>query len=318
MTRPVLVTGAAGFAGSHLVDLLRQDDAPVVGWRRPGGSAPAQEAHGVRWVAVDLLDRAAVRNSIADLRPAAVYHCAGVPHVAGSWDNTYDTFAQNVLGTHHLLEAIRTEASDARLLIPGSATVYKPSDAPIGEDHPVIPSSPYGLSKLAQEMLGRQAAAEDGAAVVLTRSFNHIGPRQNPSFVASSIARQLALIEAGRAAPLLQVGNIETRRDLTDVRDTVRAYRALLREGQPGNVYNVCSGRAYAIKDLVRELINRAGVRVEVRIDPSRYRPSDAPVVLGDCRRIRQEIGWRPEIPLERTLSDLLAYWRDRVRTHET
>lgn len=313
MSAPILVTGAAGFAGSHLLDLLAQGPDPLVAWMRPGGTRPETHPGRVTWSSVDLLDRRAVRSAIDAVRPQAIYHCAGAAHIGASWDHARRTFEQNVRGTHHLIDAVRLARSDARILIPGSAAVYASSAAAITEDDPLQPASPYALSKLAQEMLGWQTVADDGLDVVLTRSFNHIGPRQDPAFVASSVARQLALIEAGRARPVLEVGNIETRRDLTDVRDTVRAYRTILERGRPGVPYNVCSGLAYTIKELIRGLMLRVGVAVDVKVDPARYRPNDTPLVLGDGRRLREELGWTPEIPIERTLDDLLDYWRTRV-----
>lgn len=269
-------------------------------------------------MSIDILDRGAVCSEIAAIQPGAIYHCAGAAHLGASWENASHTFEQNVRGTHHVLEAVKLAGLSTRILIPGSAAVYGASTVAISEDDPLAPASPYALSKLAQEMLGRHTAADDGMAVLLTRSFNHIGPRQDPAFVASSVARQLALIEAGRSQPVLEVGNLEARRDLTDVRDTVRAYRTIVERGRPGVAYNVCSGRAYSIKDLVRELVLRVGIPVEIRVDPSRYRPHDAPLVLGNGRRLREEMGWTPEIPLERTLTDLLAFWRDRLQFPRT
>lgn len=270
------------------------------------------------WAAVDLLDREAVASALESLRPHAIYHCAGAAHVGASWDDGRRTFEQNVRGTHHLIDGARRARLRPRILIPGSAAVYAPSAAPIAERDPLQPSSPYALSKLAQEMAGRYALADDGLDVLLTRSFNHIGPRQDPAFVASGVARQLALIEARKAPPLLEVGNIETRRDLTDVRDTVRAYREILDHGRPGVPYNVCSGRVYAIKDLIRGLMRRAGLAVEIRVDPARYRPNDTPLILGDNGRLHDELGWSPEIPFEQTLDDLLSYWRSKVLSPES
>ena len=309
MTRPVLVTGASGFAGGHLLDLLASEDRPVVAWRRPGNGALRPLA-GVVWEAVDLLDRAAVREALARLQPAAVYHCAGEAHVGRSWNDTLSTFAVNVRGTHHLIEGLRGPASDARVLIPSSSMVYAAATIPLSEDHALLPASPYALSKLAQELAGR--GNPGGPAVFLARAFNHFGPRQDAWFVASGFARRIADIEAGRWAPEIAVGNLEARRDLTDVRDTVRAYRAILERGVPGRPYNVCSGRAVALGDLLDRMRSRARVPIAVKIDPARYRPNDQPIVVGDPRRIREELGWSAEIPLERTIDDLLSYWRQR------
>jgi GDP-4-dehydro-6-deoxy-D-mannose reductase len=309
MPGPVLVTGASGFAGSHLVDLLVQDGIEPVGWHRPG-SAPPREMPSVAWTAVDLLDRGAVRDALARMRPAAVYHCAGAAHVGRSWESTEPTFAVNVRGTHHLIEGLRDNDIDARVLIPSSSMVYAAANVPLREDDPVRPASPYALSKLAQELVG--GGNSDRPAVAIARAFNHFGPRQNPLFAASGFARRIADIEAGRWAPEIAVGNLEARRDLTDVRDTVRAYRLILDRGVAGRAYNVCSGRAIAIGELLHKLLERSRVPIRVKVDRARYRPNDQPLVVGDPSRIQQELGWKAEIPLERTIDDLLEFWRSK------
>jgi GDP-4-dehydro-6-deoxy-D-mannose reductase len=310
MPRTVLVTGAAGFAGSHLIDLLANDDARVTAWRRPGGSA-SREVAGVTWQAVDLLDRQAVGAALAELAPDVVYHCAGAPHVGHSWHTTESTFSANVRGTHHVIEGLRDNRLTARVVVASSALVYGSSDRPLREDDAIHPSSPYAVSKLAQELVAIDG--NDGMHVSIARAFNHFGPRQSPDFVASGFARRIAEIEAGHGEAELAVGNLEARRDLTDVRDTVRAYRAIVERGRPGRVYNVCSGRAILIRDLLEMLLSRARVRIGVRIDANRYRPSDQPIVVGDAGRIRDEVGWTPAVPIERTLDDLIDYWRRDV-----
>ena len=310
MSTTILVTGAAGFAGSHLVDRLAGSGASVVAWHRPGGSPPRESA-GVRWEAVDLLDQAQVQAGIDRARPAAVYHCAGAAHVGRAWDATAPTFATNVLGTHHVLQAIERAGLESRILVPSSALVYAAADEALTEAHPLHPSSPYALSKLAQEMLGMKT--NGGMEVMIARPFNHFGPRQDPYFVASGFARRIADIELARWAPEISVGNLEARRDLTDVRDTVRAYQLILERGRPGHPYNVCSGRAISIRELLDMLIARARVPVAVKVDPMRYRPNDTPILLGNPARLRDELGWTAEIPIEQTLDDLLEYWRNQT-----
>src|SRR5262249_4478570 len=302
-----LVTGAAGFAGSHLVDLLSQSGASLVAWHRPGGTPPRERA-GVRWDAVDLLDQPQVQAAIDRARPAAVYHCAGAAHVARAWDSTTSTFATNVLGTHHVLRALERSGIEAHVLIPSSALVYATADRALDEDQPLLPSSPYGLSKLAQEMLG--ARSNGALRVTIARPFNPFGPRQDPHFAASGFARRIADIEAGRWEPVISVGNLDARRDLTDVRDTVRAYQIIMERGRPGRPYNVCSGTAMSIRDLLDRLIARARVPVAVKVGQARYRPNDTPLLLGDPARVRDELGWSARIPIEQTLDDLLEYWR--------
>jgi GDP-4-dehydro-6-deoxy-D-mannose reductase len=313
MPTTTLVTGAAGFAGSHLLELLARDGSgePIVAWARPGNGTPAiAGGSAIAWEAVDVLDRDTVRSAIARLRPSVVYHCAGAAHVGQAWDRTEKTFAINVRGTHHVLDALSRAGVECRVLIPSSALVYTPADRPLREDDPVVPSSPYGVSKLAQEMLAAHAGR--GVVVTVARSFNHIGPRQDPLFAASGFARRIADIERGRWAPTISVGNLEARRDLTDVRDTVRAYRLMVEQAQPGDVFNVCSGAAIQIRALLDALIARARVPVSIAVDPARYRPNDTPFLVGDRSRIRERLGWTPQIPFDRTVDDLLEYWRTR------
>lgn len=311
MSRPVLVTGASGFAGGHLIEALIPSGVPIVAWHRGGAFAPGMP--GVRWEVIDLLDREAVRSSIARLQPSQVYHCAGAAHVGGSWSNTAMTLAVNVLGTHHLIEALRDSAAEASVLIPSSALVYAAADRPLREEDPLVPASPYGLSKLAQEMVGTSGGSDRRLRIFVARAFNHLGPRQSASFVASAFARQIAEIEAGHAPPALRVGNLDAKRDLTDVRDTVRAYQLIVARGAPGRPYNVCSGHAVAVRDLLDMLLARAHVPVTVTVDPARYRPNDVPLVAGDFSRVAREVGWQPSIPLERTVNDLLGFWRSQV-----
>jgi GDP-4-dehydro-6-deoxy-D-mannose reductase len=305
-----LITGAAGFAGGHLLDLLASSGRPpVTAWHRPGGSEPRQIAN-VTWQAVDILDREAVVAALQAVKPSCVYHCAGAPHVGRSWSSVEPTFAANVKATHHVIEGLRDLKIDARVLIPSSAMVYGASDAPLTEDHPLAPGSPYALSKLAQEMVA--SGNGDRPPSLIARAFNHFGPRQAPWFVASDFARRIADIEAGRWQPELTVGNLGARRDLTDVRDTVRAYQAIVERGTPGRIYNVCSGRAIAIRELLDLMLSRARVPIRVTVDPARYRPNDLPLLVGDPGRMHRELGWQPEIPLEQTVDDVLAYWRTR------
>ena len=304
-----LVTGATGFAGSHLVDrLLRSHDA-VAAWSNPSSVRQPSTQARVSWTAVDLLDRDALQRSLEAQRPSVIFHCAGVPHVAEAWGHAARALQINAFATSLLLEAVSDAHLPCTVVITGSALVYRPAARPLAEDDPLGPSDPYGISKLAQEVAGMRSAAR----VVLTRSFNHAGPRQLASFATSSFARQIAEIEAGVREPVLHVGNLDARRDLTDVRDVVRAYEKLAVSGQPRLPYNVCSGVAYRVGDLLDKLLAMARVRIAVQQDPSRMRPNDNPLVVGDPSRLEAHTGWRAEIPIERTLSDLLEWWRGRI-----
>ncbi len=311
MSTRVLVTGASGFAGSHLVEALDTPGTTVVAWAHRGGHRPPAGVQAT-WDAVDLLDSDAVHRALADARPDLVYHCAGAAQAGGAWDRIGQTFETNVRGTARLLSAIHSIVPTARVVVTSSALVYAPSTGLLRESSPLAPAGPYAVSKLAQEMLCLRAAA-DALDLVVARPFNHIGPRQSAAFVASSVARQLALIEAGQAEPQLLVGNLEARRDLTDVRDTVRAYIQIAEHGDRHGIYNVCSGRAVVIRDLVQNLASRARVPVVLVSDPARYRPIDVPVVMGSAERLAARTGWEPRVPMGETLDDLLNWWRNMV-----
>ncbi|HVQ16189.1 MAG TPA: GDP-mannose 4,6-dehydratase [Vicinamibacterales bacterium] len=309
---PVLITGATGFAGGHLVESLAGSQR-LVGW---GRSTPRPEiARLMESQAVDLLDREQVRHAIASLRPATIFHLAGAPQVAESWRDTTTPLAGNVLASSHLFDAIRRAGLGCRVLVTGSAAVYAPSDTPIKEEGTLAPGNPYALSKLAQEQLTMRAWADDGLNVVLVRPFNHTGPRQPPAFVAPSMARQIALIEKGDVEPVIRVGNLDARRDFTDVRDVVRAYVSLAALGRSGEIYNVGSGVGRSIQSLLDALTARARAEVRVEVDPERLRPSETSALVADTARLRDRTGWTPQISFESMLDSLLDYWRADVRT---
>jgi len=310
LSSTILVTGATGFAGRHLVRLLAAT-GHVSAWGR--SPTPPDLGALATWERVDLLDRDMVRAAIAALRPAAVYHLAGAAHQAESWRDTITPLEGNALATTHLLDAIRRARLDCRVLVTGSAAVYAPSDDPIAEDGPLAPASPYALSKLAQERIAMRAVLDDGLAAIVARPFNHTRPGQSAAFAAPAFARQIALIEQGRLEPVLRVGNLDARRDLSDVRDVVRAYAALMARGTPGAIYNVGSGTGRTIRSVLDALVSRSRVPVRIETDPERLRPSDVPSLVANTARLRETTGWQPEIPFERTLDDLLASWRQAV-----
>jgi GDP-4-dehydro-6-deoxy-D-mannose reductase len=292
-----LVTGASGFVGRWLLDHLRSMDDEVV--------APD----------VDVTDASALRAALDDARPHAVYHLAALAHVGDSWAQPRETFAVNASGTLNVLEAARALTPFPTVLLVGSAEVYgrvAASDLPLREDAALRPVSPYAASKVAAEFLGLQAHLGHGLPVVRVRAFNHIGPGQAPTFVVSSLARQIAQASL-HGGSSIRVGNLTPRRDFTDVRDVVRAYRLLVERGTPGEVYNVCSGEAVAIADIVDALVRIGGVRFEVVGDPERVRAVDVPVLVGDPGRVARATGWRRELPLEASLADVLDYWRSEL-----
>jgi GDP-4-dehydro-6-deoxy-D-mannose reductase len=259
---------------------------------------------------MDVTDAAAVAKAVAAARPDAVYHLAGFAHVGQSWDRPDEVFRVNAEGTLHVLEAARSLATVPRVLVVSSAEVYGrvgPGDVPLSEDAPVRPVSPYAASKAAAELLAVQAFLGRGVPAVVARPFNHTGPGQSPAFVVPAFARRIAEASAGG---VLRVGNLTPRRDITDVRDVVRAYRLLVERGEPGGVYNVCSGTDVAIAELVQRLLAMSGKDLRVEEDPDLMRPVDVPVLRGDPARIQAATGWRPEIPLDQTLADVLAKTR--------
>ncbi|MEO0117482.1 MAG: GDP-mannose 4,6-dehydratase, partial [candidate division WOR-3 bacterium] len=222
----------------------------------------------------------------------------------------------NIISQLNIFEAVRAENLDCRIQIAGSSEEYGmvyPNEVPIKETNPLRPLSPYGVSKVAQDLLGYQYFMSYGIKVVRTRAFNHEGPRRGEVFVTSNFCKQIAEIEKGKREPVVYVGNLEAVRDFTDVRDTVRAYYLVLLKGKPGEVYNICSGKGYKIKEILDIIISLSKVKVEVKVDPERLRPSDVMLLLGDATKIQTELGWKPEIPIEKTLNDLLDYWRERV-----
>jgi GDP-4-dehydro-6-deoxy-D-mannose reductase len=246
------------------------------------------------------------------VRPEAVYHLAGLASVGESWKNLAETLRVNTAGFLNLVAAGRETGRPAILTV-GSAEIYGRVDEsaqPIGEDTPANPISPYALSKLWQEEAARYALAVDGYPVVITRPFNHTGPRQSRAFVASDFAAQLAEIELGRREPVIEVGNLTGRRDFLDVRDVARAYRLALVKGRRGVPYNIASGRPVAISRLLDTLRGLCRVPTGVREVPERLRPVDIPLLSGDASRLTADTGWTPALPIEKTLGDLLDHWR--------
>ena len=300
---PVLVTGAAGFVGRHLTAHLEAAGDEVVGVDR-------SPEHG----GVDITDADAIAGLIAAVKPATIYHLAGWADVGGSWKAPVEAFRVNAEGTLNVLSAA-VDAGVERVLAVSSADVYgkvDPSELPLTEDSPLRPTSPYAASKVAADYLGLQAWLGRGLPVLRVRAFNHLGPGQTDKFVAPALASRIARAERD-GGDVLPIGDLSARRDFTDVRDVVRAYRLLVERGQPGEVYNVCSGVDLAVQDLADQLLAQASIPLRFETDPDLLRPVEVPVLRGSHDRLTAATGWQPEISISQTLKDLLEDWRERV-----
>lgn len=316
----ILITGVTGFVGSHLAEycLSLDQQVEVIGtcrWRSRRENIEHLE-DAINLYECDLRDASSVKTLLADIQPERIFHLAAQSYVPSSWNSPGETITTNVIGQLNIFEAMRETNSTASIQIAGSSEEYglvHPEEAPITEENPLRPLSPYAVSKVAQDMLAYQYFQSYGLRVVRTRAFNHTGPRRGDVFVTSNFAKQIAEIEAGQRPPIIHVGDLNPKRDFTDVRDIVRAYWLSLEHCSLGEVYNVASGKAYRIKEVLKILLDNSGQDIEVVEDPERLRPSDVPLLLGDNSRFCKATGWIPEIPFEQTAKDLLDYWRERT-----
>ena len=313
-----LITGANGFAGSHLVDYLdAHTDWEIVAWVRTGKRNGKPRSQGrVSIVTGDLLDAEGVRERLEQTAPDFLFHLAAIASVRDSWRDPWRVLENNIRAQLNLLEGVRKAGLTPRILVVGSNEEYglvRPEELPLTEESPLRPHSPYGVSKVTQDMMGLQYHLSYGLPIIRVRPFNHIGPRQRLGFVAPDFARQIAEIEAGLRPPVMRVGNLEARRDFTDVRDVVRAYHLAITHGEPGEVYNIGSGRSRSIRELLETLLSYSTVEVAVELDPARMRPSDIPEIRCDAGRLRARTGWEPHIPFEQSLRDVLDDWRNRI-----
>jgi len=308
----VLVTGVAGFVGRHLVPVLAAEGHEVHGL----GIQPAPGDLGLASDRiVDLTRVGELETALAAIAPDAIVNLAGQASAAKSFEDPAETFRVNTAGALTLLEAMRRAAPRARLLLVGSGECYgpQPEGTRVAESAPFRPVSPYALSKAAADLAGAAFAAAHGLDLVRTRSFAHTGPRQDERFVIPSFARQVARIEQGALEPVLRVGNLEVTRDISDVRDVVVAYAALLARGTSGAAYNVCRGEGARLSDLAARLVARARVPIRIEVDPARVRPVDVPYLVGDPTALASATGCRPAHPLDRTIEDTLAFWREQA-----
>ena len=316
----VLITGITGFAGSHLAEFLLEDhpDVELFGimrWRSRTENIEAIQ-HRLRLLECDLRDATSVKQLIARVRPDRIFHLAAQSFVPSSWNAPAESLTTNILGQLNIFEAVREIEIDPWIQIACSSEEYglvHQDELPIKETNPLRPLSPYAVSKVGQDYLAYQYFKSFGLKAVRTRGFNHDGPRRGDVFVSSNFAKQLVEVEKKKKPPVIHVGNLDARRDFSDVRDIVRGYWLALEHCEPGEVYNICCGKDYSIREVLDRLIELSGVEVKVEQDPTRLRPSDVPVLLGDNTKFVERTGWKPAIDYDKTLQDMIDYWRERV-----
>lgn len=318
--RKILITGISGFAGSHLAEyLISQNSSEVFGTYLTSATHKNlnQVQESITLTKVDLMDYEEVEKLIGNIRPDFIFHLAAFPSPAQSFKNPSLFLTNNIVCQLNLLEAIKlNNLKHCRILIVSSAEEYglvMPEDLPIDELTPLRPVSPYSVSKIAQDFLGLQYFLAFGLQVIRVRPFAHIGPRLSPDFAASAFSKKIAEIEAGKHEPVLTVGNLSSKRDLTDVRDMVRGYDLLLKKGIPGEVYNIGRGESVRTGDLLEQLLSMAKNEIKIRIDDSLLRPNDIPELRCDNTKFINLTGWEPEIPLKKSLEDTLNYWRATI-----
>lgn len=337
----IFITGVTGMAGSHLADyLLQREGLEVYGTFRcrsrmdnldslkkegrlniiASDLEPALpnrcDSSKLNLMEADITDPFSIKRVVATVEPDRIFHLAAQSYVHASWSAPAETLHTNIIGTVNLLEAVRATGIDPIIHIAGSSEEYgyvMPDELPVRETNPLRPLSPYGVSKVTQEMLAYQYFSSYGLKTVVTRGFNHEGPRRGEVFVTSNLAKQIAEIEKGLKDAVLYTGDLSSKRDWSDVRDFVKAYWLVVEKGTPGEVYNIGSGVAREVREMLDMLLGMTDASIEVRLDPARLRPSDAKVLVCDATKFQKSTGWQPQIPFEKTLKDLLDYWRERV-----
>lgn len=314
-----LITGITGFAGSHMAELLLKEGHEVFGivrWR--SRSEHVKHLDGkVHLIEADLLDLKSLQDVMMSIRPDYIFHLAAQSFVPASWTSPAVTMEVNVVGSNNLFEAVRSAQIDPVIQIACSSEEYglvHEDEVPIKETNPLRPLSPYAVSKLAMDFMGYQYFKSYGLKIIRTRGFNHEGPRRGEVFVTSTFAKQIAMIEKGLQKPVIYTGDLGTKRDFTDVRDMVRGYLLAVQKGEPGEVYNIASGKVWVIQDMLDYLISLSTVKgIKIEKDPKRMRPSDVPILLGDNSKFVKATGWKVQIDFKKTLEDTLEYWRQNV-----
>jgi GDP-4-dehydro-6-deoxy-D-mannose reductase len=314
-----LITGITGFVGSHLAELLLKEGVEVFGtvrWRSKTDNIEHIKDK-IKLVEADLRDSYSIQKAVDTSEPDYVFHLAAQSFVPTSWHAPQETIMTNIVGTLNLLEAVRKSKSDPIIQTAGSSEEYGlvyPHEIPIKESNPLRPLSPYGVSKVGQDKLTIQYHMSYGLKTMVTRAFNHTGPRRGEVFVCSDFSKQVAEIEKGKREPAMYVGNLSAKRDFTDVRDTVKAYWLGMNSGKLGEVYNISSGSSVSMQFVLDKIVSLSTHKgIEVKNDPKKMRPSDVEILEGDYSKFSQQTGWKPEIPFDTTLQDLLHYWRNRV-----
>lgn len=314
-----LITGITGFVGSHLAELLLDKGYEVYGTVRHRSRMENIEhlADRLKLVETELTDSHSTFSAISKIEPEYIFHLAGQSFVLTSWHAPQETVMINTIGTLNVLEAVRRAKIDSRIQVCGSSEEYGrvlPDEVPIKETNPLRPLSPYGVSKVAEDMFGVQYHKSYGMKTVVTRAFNHTGPRRGDVFATSNFAKQIVMIEKGKQKPVIRHGNLDAKRDFTDVRDTVKAYELSLQKGKFGEEYNICSGKTITMQRVLEILLSFSNVKITTEQDPERMRPSDVEILQGDYSKFKAATGWEPKIPFEQTMEDLLNYWRENIK----
>jgi len=314
----VLITGITGFVGSHLAEYLLKQGYEVYGIVRHRSKMDnISHIKGLHLLVADLRDANSIEKALMESTPKFIFHLAAQSYVPMSWRAPIDTMETNLIGTMNLYEAVLKSALDPVIQFAGSSEEYgyvnPVTELPITEENELRPLSPYGVSKVAGDRLSYQYVRSYNMKIVITRAFNHEGPRRGDVFVTSSFAKQIAEIENG-AEPIIKVGNLDAVRDFTDVRDMVKAYLLAVKKCQYGVPYNICSGQSITMESLLNRLLSMSKIHVTVEQDPDRMRPSDVPILQGDCYQFKNATGWERSYTLDETLEDLLNYWREKCR----
>ncbi len=316
MSQKVFITGATGFVGRYLIRALSLENYQIYGTAYPKQPDKTEEEDKCKLYNIDIRSEEDISSAIKDVVPDKIFHLAALSNVGHSWTNRKETMESNLMGTFNVFESVRQFAPNARILFISSSDVYgilEPVEEALSEEIEPKIVNPYAFTKLCGEQLSRFYSEIEGLHIVIARPFPHTGSGQSADFVCSDWALQIAKIEKGLLEPVIRVGSLEVRRDFSDVRDVVKAYFFLLEKGKKGEIYNVCSGRAVALKDVLNTLLSYSSKKIDVKVDPNRMRKADIPLLLGNNEKIKDELSWAPEIPLDQTLKELLDYWRERI-----